>query len=444
MLETVFLSEKYAVKTVSDSHGYNFRIAINSDNSTSRTLFEWNVRIYSEAPEAESDPEVKCNHNDQREVFDSNRWSNPSHRDSLSISFVASSIECRSLVSSVEIHAVILWSTLYWYFHQEPPDTKLITSASSKTPHSGRPKENWRICVARHGSFENSCLLSRMEKLRLVASDSLSSQNNRPAVRSSYLFASRCTFWQLDSNIYLTLLSSIAGFSEMNCLSTCSPPMPLQYVMSNGIRHPIRPKRPCQGEQFYTRFVNSLGQVLSFRVASALQHSNPLHDPFKQLSISEHTLQANVSGGMKLNTGDYITALNDVALLYKWMNEPRVSRFWGMEGPRKVQDEFLAKALASKHSFPIIGYWDDKPFGYFELYWVKEDILGQYLGNDADDWDRGIHCLVGEQDFRGPHRVKAWLSALVHYSFLADDRTRAVMLEPRVDNLRLVLIFYND
>ena len=43
-------------------------------------------------------------------------------------------------------------------------------------------------------------------------------------------------------------------------------------------------------------------------------------------------------------------------------------------------------------------------------------------------------CLVGEQEFRGPHRAKVWLSALVHYFWLADNRTDTVMLEPRVDN----------
>jgi hypothetical protein len=30
--------------------------------------------------------------------------------------------------------------------------------------------------------------------------------------------------------------------------------------------------------------------------------------------------------------------------------------------------------------------------------------------------------------------VKIWLSALVHYCWLADSRTERVMLEPRVDN----------
>jgi len=119
------------------------------------------------------------------------------------------------------------------------------------------------------------------------------------------------------------------------------------------------------------------------------------------------------------------------------MNDPRVAYSWGEDGPRSHQEEFLKNGLTSKHSFPVIGLWDGKPFGYFEIYWVKEDRLGQYIGGEAGDYDRGMHCLVGEQEFRGGHRVKAWISALVHFCLLADNRTESVMLEPRVDNEKL-------
>ena len=100
-----------------------------------------------------------------------------------------------------------------------------------------------------------------------------------------------------------------------------------------------------------------------------------------------------------------------------------------------MQKEFLKASLSSRHSFPAIGCWDGKPFGYFEIYWVKEDKLGPYVdGGGAGDWDRGIHVLVGEQEYRGSLRVKVWLSALVHYCWLADQRTNRVLAEPRIDN----------
>lgn len=69
---------------------------------------------------------------------------------------------------------------------------------------------------------------------------------------------------------------------------------------------------------------------------------------------------------------------------------------------------------------------------------MKEDILGRHLGGDAGDWDRGVHVLVGEQEFRGLHRVKCWITSLAHWAFVQDYRTNAVVLEPRVDNERYV------
>ena len=127
--------------------------------------------------------------------------------------------------------------------------------------------------------------------------------------------------------------------------------------------------------------------------------------------------------------------LSDPEYLHKWMNDPRISYFWGEAGSQEHIDTFLSNNLKSKHSFPVIGCWDGRPFGYFEIYWVKEDRLGRHMEN-AGNYDRGIHVLVGEQEFRGPHRVKVWLSALVHYCFLADLRTESVVLEPRVDNAK--------
>jgi RimJ/RimL family protein N-acetyltransferase len=125
--------------------------------------------------------------------------------------------------------------------------------------------------------------------------------------------------------------------------------------------------------------------------------------------------------------------MSDVDYLHKWMNDPRVDHFWGESGDKPHQTEFLRRGLKSKNSFPVIGLFDGVPFGYFELYWVKEDALGMYVPN-VGDYDRGLHCLVGEQEYRGEHRVRVWLSALVHYLWLADNRTETVMLEPRVDN----------
>jgi len=308
------------------------------------------------------------------------------------------------------------------------------------------------------------------------------STDNRSGHGWKEMFVSQRSFWQLDARIFLFTLSptmhspfpgatplpsrpgspnresgqvspkretpgtepshglwsppSPGPFASSSHLPTFYPPPPPQHIMTHGVRHPVRPKPPAQGEVFYTRYVPSIGQFLSFRTASLSQKA-PAHRGPVSTATPPNFLPPNsaFSSSTVPLLGNLTIKPSDTELLHEWMNNPRVNASWGAAGPVETQETFLRRALNSKHSFPVIGCWDGKPFGYFEIYWVKEDQLGKYItGRDATDWDRGFHALVGEQEFRGPHRVKIWMSALVHYCWLADQRTENVLVEPRMDN----------
>lgn len=256
-------------------------------------------------------------------------------------------------------------------------------------------------------------------------------------------------------------------FSSTSHLPTYYPPHPAEYVFTNGIRHPLRPKPPRQGETIYTRYIPSLGQYLSFRVASLstepIPHRGPTGSPFGSgmtFSSSTGHSQGPTPPGQLPSQPSFLppqsamrnslhtpplpaqpiySPPSDLALLNKWHNDPRVAAFWNETGPMPHTESFLRNGLDSRHSFPVIGCFDGRPFGYFELYWVKEDNLGPLVDRGkAGDWDRGIHALVGEQEYRGPHRVRVWLSALVHYLWLQDARTERIWCEPRVDNSKFI------
>ncbi|MDA4825095.1 GNAT family N-acetyltransferase, partial [Enterobacter kobei] len=72
----------------------------------------------------------------------------------------------------------------------------------------------------------------------------------------------------------------------------------------------------------------------------------------------------------------------DVALdgerFTRWMNTPRVNAFWEMAGPQAEQENYLRRQLDSTYCYPVIGCFDDQPFGYFELYWAAEDRIGRH------------------------------------------------------------------
>jgi RimJ/RimL family protein N-acetyltransferase len=428
--------------------------------------------------------------------------------DTLFISSISnpSSNDFKSPSSPSRQIAMMLWVSLYWYFHQPEPTRYLTTDASQKTPEEGKPRGEWRINIKREGVFRGRNLIQKLERMGLITSDDsavgVSHEENTPEGWSE-MFTTRSAFWQLPARLFLFTLSPVSissfpgspygsrpnspvygstdrsnspqkrdsmeqnsqqglwsptvpgPFTSGSHLPTYYPPRPLQYKMTSGIRHPRRPKPPRQGEIFYVRYVPSVGQYLSFRTASLspkpvaytgpIPHSalgstlSPTSFRTSLSSLPAHLSAASISEPKPPASSTDVedtTQMTDLQLLHRWMNIDRVSKFWGCAGPESTQAEFLRANLTSKNSFPAIGMWDGKPFGYFEIYWVKEDILGKHLGDRAGDFDRGIHVLVGEDEFRGKHRVKAWITSLAHWAFGQDYRTNAVVLEPRVDNTR--------
>ncbi|OAP54656.1 hypothetical protein AYL99_11104 [Fonsecaea erecta] len=417
--------------------------------------------------------------------------------DSLFISSISmpSSSDFKNTASPTRHIAMMLWATLCWYFHKEPPNPHTLTEASALTPEAGRPKRDWRIKIKREGIFKGKNTLQKLERMGLIASEDScvgTDMNTRLPGGWAETFVSRKSFWQIDARIFLFTMapqshspfpqaspypsrpsspdrtvpergsprptdivttaalsdtfspgiSSPGGpFNSGSHLPTFYPPPPTQYTFTNHIRHPIRPKPPRQGETFYTRYIPSLGQWLSFRVPTLSPKPSP-PPYFMPASSSMPTVLPSHPAAVSIATlptmDNFLDRPSDLDLLHKWMNNPRVNAAWGAAGPLNTQHKFLIDGLQSRHSFPVYGCWDGKPFGYFEIYWVKEDRLGRLLGGEVGNYTRGLHVLIGEDEFRGPHRVKVWLSALVHYCFLADSRTETVMLEPRIDNTKFI------
>ncbi len=399
-------------------------------------------------------------------------------QDSLFISSISnpSSSDFKPAASPTRQVAMMLWVTLYWYFHQPPPSASLSTEAAKLTPAAGKPRGEWHVRVKRDGVLRGRNLIPKLERMGLIASanSAVGTALEDNDDMWANMFVTQQMFWQLPGRLFLFTLQpigknarsfpgsptpsrpaspsagEIAGpihpqlavakagdlpgappptsitslpsfpigpFFSASHLPTYYPPPPMQYTITNHIRHPLRPKPPRMGEVFYTRFIPSVGQYLAFRVASISPKPVPYMGPV---------------GPTPPTPAPAVLTMGDAALLEMWHRNPRVSAFWGEYG-----EGLLSSALQSRHSFPVIGLWDGVPFGYFELYWVKEDLLGRYAGSTVDDWDRGCHVLIGEEWARG--RVQSWLTSLVHFLFCADYRTMSICLEPRVDNARLVM-----
>jgi hypothetical protein len=226
--------------------------------------------------------------------------------------------------------AMMLWATLYWYFHQPEPTLQITNALSKKTPDEGKPEGEWRININREGVFKGKVVLPKLERMGLITTEESNvgtSQEETSSEGWTKMFVSRRAFWQLDPRIYLFTLSPMSQspfpsgspyhsrpsspvrgteaqketqleqasqglwsptapgpFHSSSHLPTYYPPAPPQYTWTGNVRHPLRPKPPRQGEIFYTRYIPSVGQYLSFRVASIsskpLRHRGP---------VSQHT-----------------------------------------------------------------------------------------------------------------------------------------------------------
>ena len=158
---------------------------------------------------------------------------------------------------------------------------------------------------------------------------------------------------------------------------------PARQIMSDGKRHPQRSPKP-KGV-IYSRFIPWLGQAVAFRAAT----------------------------------------IDDVDTLHRWFNDPVVDAAWGEAGARDKHEAYLAGLIADPHMIPLIGTIGGDPFGYFEIYWAKENRLAPFY--DVQDYDRGWHVLIGESRFRGKAYISAWLPSLMHALFLDDPRTERIV-----------------
>ncbi|EPQ31978.1 uncharacterized protein PFL1_00176 [Pseudozyma flocculosa PF-1] len=206
-----------------------------------------------------------------------------------------------------------------------------------------------------------------------------------------YLLVSRAAFWQgrgLTANLAHWVLPKAAPLARSKLLS------------SNASLGSLPPTKPSPEDgPLYSRYIPDLQQTLTFRVVSSKN-------------------------------------ARDIDLITQWHDSDRVNEGWRQRGSREDQLKDVQKMEANPYSLGLIGEWDGEPWGYVEVYYAKQSNLrDQY---DASIRDRGFHALVGNEKFRGPHRVRSWMGSLVHLMFLLDPQTDLCVSEPRLSNTKMV------
>ena len=121
---------------------------------------------------------------------------------------------------------------------------------------------------------------------------------------------------------------------------------------------------------------------------------------------------------------------HDTALLHDWMHRPHVVEFWAMEWSEEWIRDYLARQVDDPARTPYIGFVDDEPVGYIEVYDPARDVLGAHA--PVLPGDIGAHVLIGEEEHLGRYSV-AIGRAVVRFLFKRPGVLRIVG-EPDVRN----------
>lgn len=159
--------------------------------------------------------------------------------------------------------------------------------------------------------------------------------------------------------------------------------------------HPVRPD--IQIGALYSRYVPEIDKTLTFRMI----------DPISDLDTFHH-----------------------------WHNQSRVADFWELGLSKSELSQYIHKTVKDPHTLPMLLLSNERPVGYFEVYWCREDRLAPYYESEA--FDRGFHFLIGDVEFLGFKNTDATLKSLTHFLFMEDLRTRKLMAEPRSDNTNVL------
>lgn len=120
----------------------------------------------------------------------------------------------------------------------------------------------------------------------------------------------------------------------------------------------------------------------------------------------------------------------DTGLLTAWMNKPHVEEFWAMAWPEDWIRDYLVRQVQDPARSPYLGFVDDEPVGYIEVYDPHRDVLGAHAPVRVGDL--GAHVLIGQEEHLGRYSVAVG-RAVARFLFQRPDVLRLVG-EPDVTN----------
>ncbi|PWN50028.1 hypothetical protein IE53DRAFT_362696 [Violaceomyces palustris] len=249
-----------------------------------------------------------------------------------------------------------------------------------------------------HSTSDDHALISQLVRSGLALPHPAEGENQSPSSTATAL-VSRAAFWQGKGFFEKTgkpiwILPKAQAYDLPPPTDSSLQPTSLSELKL------LRPQKPSVSSgPIYSRYVEELGQTLSYRIVSSSNEE-------------------------------------DVDTITRWHATERVNEGWRQRLDKEEQRKTLIATEKDASAIGLIGEWDGEPWGYVEIYFAKESNIAPFYNSGLHD--RGFHALVGEEKFRGPHRVRSWMGSLIHLMFLLDPNTELVLSEPRASNTKMV------
>jgi aminoglycoside 6'-N-acetyltransferase len=122
----------------------------------------------------------------------------------------------------------------------------------------------------------------------------------------------------------------------------------------------------------------------------------------------------------------------DFALLARWLQEPRVARWWNHEtSPEAVERDFGPSVDGRDATEMFVALLDGRPFGLIQRYPIA--AYSEYVDElssvcTVPPGALSVDYLIGEPDLRGRHLGAAMIAALVSDSWAAYPGADAVLV----------------
>jgi acetyl CoA:N6-hydroxylysine acetyl transferase len=134
----------------------------------------------------------------------------------------------------------------------------------------------------------------------------------------------------------------------------------------------------------------------------------------------------------------YVSMEEDLERLHSWMHEKHVIPFWNLNISLADYTAHLQKFLQDDHQTLLVGELDGIPMSYWESYWVKDDLIGNYYA--FDEYDQGLHLLIGPREFLGKGFIYPLLMTILHKKFQVAE-TQKIIAEPDIRNGKMIHVF---